>query len=186
MPEEALRHVDWVAEESAEEPDGTQLQGVAQKVVITAARGDGVEIGVIEVEEARQLLRRRFTAEAPIALGLFVGKKVNRHPSMLRDPLANVLGQSWRNARSSPEGRCRGGVEVGPTGAIDQRSAETMESIRESGSQFQSISEPWADSTSPDGKMIMTIFAEFEGDLIQERCRADGGEEQGSAVSAPA
>jgi DNA invertase Pin-like site-specific DNA recombinase len=36
---------------------------------------------------------------------------------------------------------------------------ETMESIRESGGQFQSISEPWADSTSHAGKMIMTVFA---------------------------
>ena len=52
---------------------------------------------------------------------------------------------------------------------------ETMESIRESGGQFQSISEPWADSTSHAGKMIMTVFAgiaEFERDLIRERTSA--------------
>jgi DNA invertase Pin-like site-specific DNA recombinase len=52
---------------------------------------------------------------------------------------------------------------------------ETMESIRESGGQFQSISEPWADSTSHAGKMIMTVFAgiaEFERDLIRERTAA--------------
>jgi DNA invertase Pin-like site-specific DNA recombinase len=52
---------------------------------------------------------------------------------------------------------------------------ETMESIRESGGQFQSISEPWADSTSYAGKMIMTVFAgiaEFERDLIRERTAA--------------
>jgi len=52
---------------------------------------------------------------------------------------------------------------------------ETMESIRESGGQFQSISEPWADSTSHAGKMIMTVFAgiaEFERDLIRERTGA--------------
>ena len=52
---------------------------------------------------------------------------------------------------------------------------ETMESIRESGGQFQSISEPWADSTSHAGKMIMTVFAgiaEFERDLIRERTTA--------------
>jgi DNA invertase Pin-like site-specific DNA recombinase len=36
---------------------------------------------------------------------------------------------------------------------------ETMESIRESGGLFQSLSEPWADSTSHAGKMIMTVFA---------------------------
>ena len=52
---------------------------------------------------------------------------------------------------------------------------ETMESIRESGGQFQSLSEPWADSTSHAGKMIMTVFAgiaEFERDLIRERTSA--------------
>ena len=52
---------------------------------------------------------------------------------------------------------------------------ETMEFIRESGGQFQSISEPWADSTSHAGKMIMTVFAgiaEFERDLIRERTAA--------------
>ena len=50
-----------------------------------------------------------------------------------------------------------------------------MESIRDSGGQFQSISEPWADSTSPAGKMIMTVFAgiaEFERELIRERTAA--------------
>src|SRR5206468_2639923 len=91
MSNDALRHIDWVAEERAEEPDSAQLQGVAQAVVITPARGDGVEIGVVDVEEARQLLGRRFAGKTPIALGLFVGKKVNWHPSMLREPLANVL-----------------------------------------------------------------------------------------------
>lgn len=52
---------------------------------------------------------------------------------------------------------------------------ETMETIRESGAMFRSISEPWADTTSHAGKMIMTIFAgiaEFERDLIRERTGA--------------
>ena len=52
---------------------------------------------------------------------------------------------------------------------------ETMETIREAGGQFQSLSEPWADTTSHAGKMIMTIFAgiaEFERDLIRERTSA--------------
>ena len=52
---------------------------------------------------------------------------------------------------------------------------ETIETIRESGGRFQSISEPWADTTSHSGKMIMTIFAgiaEFERDLIRERTGA--------------
>ena len=50
-----------------------------------------------------------------------------------------------------------------------------METIREAGGKFQSLSEPWADTTSHAGKMIMTVFAgiaEFERDLIRERTSA--------------
>src|SRR4030095_16379853 len=52
---------------------------------------------------------------------------------------------------------------------------ETMETIREAGARFQSLSEPWADTTTHAGKMIMTVFAgiaEFERDLIRERATA--------------
>ena len=52
---------------------------------------------------------------------------------------------------------------------------ETIEAIREAGGRFQSLSEPWADTTTDAGKMIMTIFAgiaEFERDLIRERTGA--------------
>lgn len=52
---------------------------------------------------------------------------------------------------------------------------ETIELLREAGVKFQSLSEPWADTTSPGGKMIMTVFAgiaEFERDLIRERTSA--------------
>jgi DNA invertase Pin-like site-specific DNA recombinase len=52
---------------------------------------------------------------------------------------------------------------------------ETMETIREAGARFQSLSEPWADTTTHAGKMIMTVFAgiaEFERELIRERTAA--------------
>jgi DNA invertase Pin-like site-specific DNA recombinase len=52
---------------------------------------------------------------------------------------------------------------------------ETMETIRAAGARFQSLSEPWADTTTHAGKMIMTVFAgiaEFERDLIRERTAA--------------
>ena len=52
---------------------------------------------------------------------------------------------------------------------------EIVEAIRQAGARFQSISEPWADTTTRAGKMIMTIFAgiaEFERDLIRERTGA--------------
>ncbi len=51
----------------------------------------------------------------------------------------------------------------------------TMETINEVGGKFQSISEPWANTTTHTGKMIMTVFAgiaEFERDLIRERTGA--------------
>ena len=52
---------------------------------------------------------------------------------------------------------------------------EIVETITQAGARFQSISEPWADTTTHAGKMIMTIFAgiaEFERDLIRERTGA--------------
>jgi DNA invertase Pin-like site-specific DNA recombinase len=51
----------------------------------------------------------------------------------------------------------------------------TMEAISEAGGKFQSLSEPWANTTTHAGKMIMTLFAgiaEFERDLIRERTSA--------------
>jgi DNA invertase Pin-like site-specific DNA recombinase len=51
----------------------------------------------------------------------------------------------------------------------------TMEAIGEAGGKFQSLSEPWANTTTHAGKMIMTVFAgiaEFEHDLIRERTGA--------------
>lgn len=44
--------------------------------------------------------------------------------------------------------------------------------LREKKAAFYSLGEPWADTTTSAGKMIMTVFAgiaEFERDLIRER-----------------
>lgn len=52
---------------------------------------------------------------------------------------------------------------------------ELVECIRVAEASFCSLSEPWADTTSHAGKMIMTVFAgiaEFERDLIRERTSA--------------
>lgn len=49
---------------------------------------------------------------------------------------------------------------------------EITDQIMSAGAKFSSLSEPWADTTSPAGKMIMTFFAgmaEFEKDLIRDR-----------------
>jgi DNA invertase Pin-like site-specific DNA recombinase len=52
---------------------------------------------------------------------------------------------------------------------------DITDKIKAAGAQFKSISEPWADTTSPAGKMVMTVFAgiaEFERELIHERTSA--------------
>jgi DNA invertase Pin-like site-specific DNA recombinase len=52
---------------------------------------------------------------------------------------------------------------------------EIVAAIGAAGARFQSLSEPWADTTTHAGRMIMTIFAgiaEFERDLIRERTGA--------------
>jgi DNA invertase Pin-like site-specific DNA recombinase len=50
-----------------------------------------------------------------------------------------------------------------------------MKTILEVGARFRSLSEPWANTTTHAGKLIMTVFAgitEFERDLIRERTSA--------------
>lgn len=49
---------------------------------------------------------------------------------------------------------------------------DTIEQLREKGASIKSITEPWADTTSATGKLVMTVFAglaEFERDLIRDR-----------------
>jgi DNA invertase Pin-like site-specific DNA recombinase len=58
---------------------------------------------------------------------------------------------------------------------------EIVEAIGHIGARFQSIAEPWANTTTHAGKMIMTIFAgiaEFERDLIRERTGAGRADAQ--------
>ena len=63
-----------------------------------------------------------------------------------------------------------------------------METIREAGGRFQSISEPWADTTSHAGKMILTIFAgiaEFERDLIRTGAGREAAKKRGVQFGRP-
>ena len=56
-----------------------------------------------------------------------------------------------------------------------QNLLELADQIKNAEASFCSLSEPWADTNSPSGKMIMMVFAgiaEFERDLIRERTGA--------------
>lgn len=49
---------------------------------------------------------------------------------------------------------------------------EVAELLREAGAGLRSLAEPWADTTSPAGRMVLTVFAgiaEFERALIHQR-----------------
>ena len=51
---------------------------------------------------------------------------------------------------------------------------DIAERIRNCGAGLRSLAEPWVDTTSPAGRMVMTVFAgiaEFERSLILERTR---------------
>ena len=52
---------------------------------------------------------------------------------------------------------------------------EIAEQLNEAHAGLRSLHEPWADTTSPAGRMVLTVFAgiaEFERELISERTRA--------------
>jgi DNA invertase Pin-like site-specific DNA recombinase len=52
---------------------------------------------------------------------------------------------------------------------------DIAEQLKEAGAGLRSLSEPWADTTSPAGRMVLTVFAgiaEFERALIHERTGA--------------
>ncbi len=52
---------------------------------------------------------------------------------------------------------------------------EIAERIKEAGAGLRSLAEPWADTTTPTGRMVLTVFAgmaDFERSLIVERTSA--------------
>jgi DNA invertase Pin-like site-specific DNA recombinase len=52
---------------------------------------------------------------------------------------------------------------------------DIAEKLREAGAGLRSLAEPWADTTSPAGRMVLTVFAgiaEFERELIHQRTRS--------------
>lgn len=52
---------------------------------------------------------------------------------------------------------------------------EIAEQLNETEAGLRSLHEPWADTTTPAGRMVLTVFAgiaEFERELIRERTRS--------------
>ena len=73
-------------------------------------------------------------------------------------------GQALTNRRS---GRATSSWSPGSTGLRAQRATcwRSGSTLKEGGAGLRSLGEPWADTTSPAGKMVLTVFAgmaEFE------------------------
>lgn len=67
----------------------------------------------------------------------------------------------------------------------------TLEQLRYAGIGLRSLTEPWADTTSPQGELVFNLlatFAQFERSLIAERVKAgmDRARRQGKHVGRPA
>lgn len=72
---------------------------------------------------------------------------------------------------------------------------DIAEKLNEAGAGLRSLAEPWADTTSPAGRMVLTVFAgiaEFERALIHQRTssgasplRRAGSGSEGQPSSAP-
>ena len=53
---------------------------------------------------------------------------------------------------------------------------DLAEKLNEAGAGLRSLAEPWADTTSPAGRMVLTVFAgiaEFERALIHQRTSSE-------------
>ena len=76
------------------------------------------------------------------------------------------------HARPAPGGRRRRGCPARPAWRSTRDLLEIAEILKEGGTGLRSLGEPWADTTSPAGKMVLTVFAgmaEFERALIHQR-----------------
>src|SRR5215510_11279290 len=117
------------------------------------------------------------TAEQPLTMQLDLLRQANcerlfqeKHSGAVRDRVA--LGRLLEQLRAGDT------VVVWKLDRLARSTREllaTVETIREAGATFRSLSEPWADTTSHGGKFILTVFAgmaEFERELIRERTRA--------------
>ena len=97
------RHRDGVGQEAAEKPHRQQLQGEAEPIGIAAVLADQVAVGVIEVEEARQLGggdRLRVTAIAALRRR---GQKIDGHRGVsTNDRLMRRPETSHANRETGP------------------------------------------------------------------------------------
>jgi len=79
MVDDARRHLDGIRQECTEKPDGQQLQGETQAVGIAAALADEGAVGIVDMEEPRELDGADFIGVPTVAALLRLGQKIDWH-----------------------------------------------------------------------------------------------------------
>ena len=155
--------------ECAQKPGARQHHGTPEPIVVAAQSSNEVAISLVQMEISRELVDRRFAVEAGKALTLGVGEV------MFEEKISGAV-------RGRPEfeklmGHLRKD-DILIVARLDRLARSTIEllhiaeRIKEKQAGLQSLDEPWADTTSPSGVMIMTVFAgiaQFERALILSR-----------------
>ena len=90
MLDYAGRDMRGIGEKGPQKAHCAELQGKSQPIVIAAADREKGAVGVIEVEIAGQLVGRRFTAVASVALCLLVTEKIDGHRRFMRASATSV------------------------------------------------------------------------------------------------
>ncbi|MDA0990990.1 MAG: recombinase family protein [Verrucomicrobia bacterium] len=123
-----------------------------------------MKIGYARVSTKDQTLETQLSRLAEAGCELFFEEKISG-AAKKRPQLETMLGQFRKG-------------DVVVVTKLDRLARSTVELLRiaealnEKTAGLQSLDEPWADTTSPAGKMIMTVFggiAEFERSLILTR-----------------
>src|SRR5262245_60273108 len=89
--------------------------------------------------------------------------------SVERQDRSRRASQADRPAR--PEGRAHGDA-ARPASAFHARLAQLIDAVCQRGAGFKSLKDTWADTTSPHGRLMLTVLgglAEFERELIRQR-----------------
>jgi len=127
-------------------------------------KGRGVKIGYARVSTRDPTLETQLDRLAAVGCEIFFEEKISGAKAR-RPQLETMLGQLRKTDV----------VVVTKLDRLARSTAELLrisESLIEKKAGLQSLDEPWADTTSPSGKMILTVFggiAEFERDLILAR-----------------
>lgn len=123
-----------------------------------------MKVGYARVSTKEQALDIQLSRLAAASCELFFEEKISG-AAKKRPQLEEMLGQLRKGDV----------VVVTKLDRLARSTAELLriaEALNEKNAGLQSLDEPWADTTTPAGKMIMTVFggiAEFERSLILTR-----------------